>query len=363
MNAVNNTLAALAAAGLACSVAGAASAQTPRTYGHTAPFGGIPSSCRNAQSLLNGLISADCQSDTGYRTSTIRAADCRSALVNRNGVLSCAGATATVGGAGRPDIVGTLLGGLFGVPSVGVQTMEDDWSRGGRPLSERRVALDARIDAGVRNGSLTRREAARLREEYDDLVEVEARYAADGRLTSQERTDLRNRYDELSERVREERGDDDQRWRPLADRRADFEAQVEAALRDRSLNRMEAAQLRSDFQTLVQLEASYGRNGIDAREETDLTVRYDDLRRRLGDNGDDSDDRPQNRWAGIELRIAAGERSGAIDTVEAARLRTELGDLIRLDAAYNARGLKADERDYLTRRFGELNARTRTSRR
>ena len=83
----------------------------------------------------------------------------------------------------------------------------------------------------------------------------------------------------------------------------------------------------------------------------------------MGDNGDDGDDRPQDRWAGIERRIAAGERSGAIDTFEAVRLRTELSDLTRLDAAYSTNGLNADERDYLTRRFGELSARVRTSRR
>ena len=116
-----NTVSALAAIGLACSVAGAAAAQAPRTYGQTAPYGGVPSSCTNARSLPNGLISADCQGDSGYRTSTIRAADCRSALANRNGVLSCVGATATVGGVARPDIVETLLGTLFGAPSTAVR--------------------------------------------------------------------------------------------------------------------------------------------------------------------------------------------------------------------------------------------------
>ncbi|UTP40917.1 hypothetical protein M9M90_06970 [Phenylobacterium sp. LH3H17] len=354
---------ALASVGLAWSVTGAASAQTPRTYGQAPSYGGVPASCRNAQTLPDGSISADCQGSAGYRTSTIRAADCRSTLVNRDGVLSCVGATATVGVPSRADIVGTLLGALFGAPTTAAQTLENDWSGGRRPLSERRVALDARIDAGVRNGSLTRREAERLRDEYDELVEAEARYAADGRLTSQERADLRTRFDDLSERVREERRDDDQRWRPLSERRAEFEAQVEAALRDRTLNRMQSTRLRSDFQVLVQLEAGYARNGIDAREEADLTARYDDLRQRLGDDADDYDDRPQDRWPGIERRIAAGERSGAIDTLEAARLRTELGDLTRLDAAYNANGLNAEERDYLTRRFGELSARVRTTRR
>lgn len=357
------TIVALASVGLACSVTGAASAQTPRGYGQTSPYGGVPAACRNVQTLSDGSTSAECPGSAGYRTSAIRAADCRSPLVNRDGVLSCLGATATVGSPNRSEIVGALLAALFGAPSTAVQTMDDSWSGGGRPLSERRVTLGARIDAGVRNGSLTRREAERLREDYDELVDVEAQYAADGRLTSEERADLRNRFDELSQRVGEERRDDDQRWRPLAERRIEFDAQVQAALRDRTLNRTQSARLRSDFQALVQLEASYARNGIDAREEADLTSRYDDLRRRAGDDRDDNDDRPQDRWPSLERRIAAGERTGAIDTLEAARLRTELGDLSRLDAAYSANGLNVEERDYLARRFGELSERVRTARR
>ncbi len=65
----------------------------------------------------------------------------------------------------------------------------------------------------------------------------------------------------------------------------------------------------------------------------------------------------------IEAAIAAGERSGAIVRAEAERLRTELGDLTRLDAAYAENGLNADENAYLSRRFGELDLRVRSTRR
>lgn len=259
---------------------------------------------------------------------------------------------------GRPDIMGTLLGALFGTPATATQTLETGWTRGGRPLSERRVALDARIEAGVRNGSLTRREADQLRAEYNELVRIEANYAADGRLTAQEQADLSDRYDALSRSVRDERRDDDQRWRPLAERRMAFDARVEAALADRTLNRAEAARLRADFQALAQLEASYRRNGLDARETADLSARYEDLRLRLGDDEDGIG--RQDRWAGVERRITQGQRSGAIDALEAQRARAELGDLVRLEAAYTLGGMTADERDYLARRFSEVNARLGT---
>ena len=65
----------------------------------------------------------------------------------------------------------------------------------------------------------------------------------------------------------------------------------------------------------------------------------------------------------IEAAIATGERSGAIVRAEAERLRTELGDLTRLDAAYAENGLNADESAYLSRRFGELDLQVRNTRR
>lgn len=372
-----NTLTALAAGALALSAAGAAQAQTPYTsYGRPS---GVPPSCRNVESLANGYVSAECQADGGWRWSTIRQTDCRGAIANRNGVLSCSGATATTGplyadsqtqagvSAGPGGVIGSLLGALFGIQPGNDQALDDIWSRGRRPLNERRADLDVRIDAGVRDGSLTRFEADRLRDDYDDLVRLEARYAADGRLTTQERADLRDRYRALSQRVGDERRDDQghDRWAPLSGRRLEFDARVDAALRDRTLNRTEAERLRADFQALLQAEADYMRNGLDAREQADLQLRYDDLNRRLGDDdgyGGYGDDRNVGRWAAIEARISAGERSGVLDRVEAARLRTELGDLTRLDAAYVRDGLSADERDYLTRRFGELDARVRASR-
>lgn len=262
------------------------------------------------------------------------------------------------GATARPDIVGALLGALFGAPATATQTLENGWSRGARPLSERRANLDARIDAGVRNGSLTRREADQLRDEYNELVRIEANYAADGRLTAQEQSDLSDRYEALSRSVREEvqdEDDGDRRWRPLAERRANFETRIGAALDDRSINRTEAARLRTDFQALVQLETTYSRNGLDTREIADLRARYQDLRARLSD--DDGMAGQQDRWAGIERRIAQGQRSGAINALEAVRMRAELGDLVRLEAAYASGGMTADERDYLARRFFEVNGR------
>lgn len=57
-------------------------------------------------------------------------------------------------------------------------------------INARQANLDARIDAGVRNGDLTRNEAARLRDEFRDIARLEARYRASNGLSLSERRDL-----------------------------------------------------------------------------------------------------------------------------------------------------------------------------
>lgn len=83
---------------------------------------------------------------------------------------------------------------------------------GWQSINQRQNQLDRRIDQGVRNGSLTRREAGRLRAEFGQLVRLEANYRRGG-LSRWERSDLDARFDRLSARIRYERRDDDRRGR------------------------------------------------------------------------------------------------------------------------------------------------------
>lgn len=354
MTAFSHTLSAMAASALALSAAGAAQAQTP----YYSQARDIPASCRNVQQLANGYVSAECQTSGGWRWSSLRPVDCRSSISNRDGVLTCTGARATTGAlypddggyGGQPSgqaqlpggIIGALFGAVFGDAFGNDQQIEDDYSQGRRPLAERRAALEARIDAGVRDGSISRTEATRLRADYTALVQLETRYAADGRLTTQERSDLRDRYRVLSQRVGDARDDDgyddDYGWRPLADQRADFGVRIDAAVRDRRLTRLEGSRLRSEFDALIRIEADYQRGGLSAQERQTLTTRLADLERRLGDGGyDDGGYGIDPRAAQIEARIAAGERNGSISRAEAGRLRDELRDLTRRWADLEAR--------------------------
>lgn len=84
-----------------------------------------------------------------------------------------------------------------------------DW----QPLSLRENQIERRIDNGMRNGQLTRREARRLHREFNDLLRLEARYERNG-LNFRERADLERRYDILASRVRFEKHDDQTRYHP-----------------------------------------------------------------------------------------------------------------------------------------------------
>ena len=238
------------------------------------------------------------------------------------------------------QVLEAILGALFG---NGQTSLDSEWSRGRRPLYNQRAQFETRVDAGVRDGSLSRRQAERLRADYADLVALETRFAADGRFTTAERTELNDRYRDLTRRLDSDDYDNDDdydRWERLADQTAAFDARVAAALRAREISRAESTRLRADFQALVRLEAQYERDGLSQREREDLETRYADLNRRVGD-----DYVPGNGGGGygdphamqIEARIAAGLRDGSITRADAARYREELRDLSRRWADLEAR--------------------------
>ena len=77
-------------------------------------------------------------------------------------------------------------------------------------INQRQANLDRRIDVGLRTGSLSRREATRLRGEFNGLARLEANYRRGG-LSGWERADLDRRFDRLSAQIRNERNDRDDR--------------------------------------------------------------------------------------------------------------------------------------------------------
>ncbi|MGE0742425.1 MAG: hypothetical protein AB7O98_13880 [Hyphomonadaceae bacterium] len=154
-------------------------------------------------------------------------------------------------------------------------------------INARQANLDQRIDVGVRNGSLTAREATQLRAEFRDIARLEAHYRSSYGLSQAERRDLDRRFDALSQRIRYERNDWQDRpgrgndWTPINQRQREIDMRIDAGRRDGSLSRAEASRLRADFQYLAQLEARYRQNGLSNRERRDLDDRFDRLEGRV----------------------------------------------------------------------------------
>ncbi|MBX3594246.1 hypothetical protein [Sphingomonas sp.] len=161
-------------------------------------------------------------------------------------------------------------------------------AQGWQSINQRQAQLDQRIDMGVRNGQLTRSEAARLRAEYRQIAQLEYRYrrSAPG-LTLNERRDLDRRFNALSARIRYERRDDDRRgdtgWWNINQRQAQLDRRIDQGVRSGQLTRVEAARLRAEFRGIAALEARYRRSapGLTMAERRDLDRRFDILARKI----------------------------------------------------------------------------------
>lgn len=160
-------------------------------------------------------------------------------------------------------------------------------------VNERQANLDARIDAGVRSGDLTRNEARELRGAFGDIAALEARYRADG-LSAWERSDLDRRFDALSSRIRYDRNDNQDRggrwdnwngpngaWMNINQRQARIDQRIDQGVRSGQLTRREATSLRAEFNSVARLESRYRANGLSNWERADLDRRFDALTQRL----------------------------------------------------------------------------------
>lgn len=266
----------------------------------------------------------------------------------------------------QQEAIGAILGALFG-DRLGVSTGVDaQWAAGRRPLNTQRNQFYSRIDADVRSGTLSSYAGDRLKTDYDALVQLETRYSSDGRFTATERNDLNDRYSRLTQAVADggygNDGGSGNGYASVSGGRVEFEARVDAAVRARRLTRTEGTRLKSDYQALIQVESGYLRDGsLSARERDDLERRLDALDARVGDvqsGGGYQDNR--TRLSAIERAASTG--GSGIGRPEAADILVEVGDLVRLEAAYSRTSPSSDDRAYLDRRIGELEVRARIRR-
>ncbi len=366
------------------------------------PAQSLSGSCENVETLQSGYVTAVCRDDRGqYRWSSIYYPYCRTDLSNRDGILSCVGATATGGAYVRSQSqtqvspVGAILGAIAGVigggnddrplyspgaqyptwgqsgygdprndPRYGNQGWGSGWQGQWVPISRRRAWFEQRIINGERQGTITRVERVSLQREFSNLVTLENRYGRNG-LSNQERIYLDRRFDQLGVRVTRENRDRDTIWANINSRQANLDARIDAGLRDRSLTPREAASLRSDFNELARLEANYRQGGLTNNERADLDRRFDQLSARIRSNRADDQTGWANinsRQANLDARIDAGVRDRSLTLREAVSLRSDFNELAQLEANYRQGGLTNMERADLDRRFDQLSARIQSDR-
>lgn len=257
------------------------------------------------------------------------------------------------------DRLQQILGTLFGQGTTANSSLEAQWRVGRTPLAVQRAQFDARVDADVRSGALTPATAARLKTDYASVVQLEARYASDGVFTTAERTELIDRYGELTQTLADGgyRDNTTAVRAAVADGRAEFNAQVDAAVTARRLTRVAGTRLKADYVALVQVEANYLRDGQLTESERDtLDERLDALDARVA--GVAVAATPRTR---LEAVIRALPQSG-LSAAAKIQLRVEHGDLVRLAAAYERSTPTADDRAYLERRLSNLESRARVAR-
>ena len=95
----------------------------------------------------------------------------------------------------------TAVSALVAVPAA-AQYAQPNVNAGGTTGVQNRIGqLQTRFQAGLDQGTISRREARPLRQQMRTLVDLEASYRADG-LTREERVDLRQRIRSLHEQIR-----------------------------------------------------------------------------------------------------------------------------------------------------------------
>ena len=278
-------------------------------------------------------------------------------------VLAAAAITLTAGPAyaqastTQRNPIADIFGALFGDRLGATNSIESQWAAGQTPLANQRAQFESRVDSEVGTGALNQATGARLKSDYYELVQLEARYGADRRFTTAERTTLADRYGALTQVLADRAYADAgaSATTEVADGRAEFDRRVDAALASRQISRAESRRLKNDYAAVARVEAGYLRDGtLSSAERADLDTRLDALDARVG-SATYAALTPRQRLEAISRALPAS----GLPSAQRAQLQVEYEDLSRLESAYARLNATAEERGYLDRRLAELETRAR----
>jgi hypothetical protein len=158
--------------------------------------------------------------------------------------------------------------------------------------------------------------------------------------------------------------------RPFAQRRASLDARIDAAVRDGSIDRREANEMRREYDEIVRLEGEYSADGsVSPQQRGELRSRYRALAQRAGGQGygqsyEQDRDQGAERWqmlstraAEFEQRVAAGLQSRDLTRADATRLRADWRALSQLEASYLRGGIDQREQSDLWARYKAIEGR------
>jgi hypothetical protein len=147
-------------------------------------------------------------------------------------------------------------------------------------MDQRRADLDQRIDAGVSEGQITREEAARLREDFRQIVALQQRYRING-LNAQERRELDQRFERLSNQINAERHDREANLEgagaSMERRLAMTQQRISEGEQGGALNASETVRLRAETRELAGLQVRLSAGGLTVQERSELDRRFDAL--------------------------------------------------------------------------------------
>jgi hypothetical protein len=152
--------------------------------------------------------------------------------------------------------------------------------------------------------------------------------------------------------------------RPFGQRREQLDTRIDTAVRDGSISRSEAEQIRAEYDDIVRLEERYSADGnVSPQQRADLRTRYRELTQRVGGQGyaqtaDNARWQPlSTRSSAFEQQINAGLRNRTLSQTEANRLRNDWRALAQVEANYQRGGLDSREQADLWARYNAIDDR------
>lgn len=226
---------------------------------------------------------------------------------------------------------------------------------------KRQGRQSGRVKAGVRDGSLTPREAKRLGKEQAHVAKERKKAAADGKVTPREKAKLQHDQSKASRHIAKERHDAQgemgpkpkwKTWDPGVNKRQrNQRRRIAQGIRSGSLTKDELHTLMQGERQLAKLEHEYKSDGVlTVAERKDLHQELNQLSKQIFAEKHDADHQPRLR-AAVQAKLQEAKLSGA-DARELAAQGKRLLEIKRILGG--PKKLDQGEREALEEEFDSL---------